>query len=70
MKIDLTPEHIRYQRCIQVYEGNSFEQKNGQGINGQPATSYTFRMDYFWMMGDNRHNSLTAIGVLFPKTIS
>ncbi len=62
MKIDLTPDNIiRYQRCIQVYEGNSFEQKNGQVfINGQPASSYTFRMDYFWMMGDNRHNSLDS----------
>ena len=26
-------------------------------INGQPATSYTFRQNYYWMMGDNRHNS-------------
>ena len=26
-------------------------------INGKPADSYTFRMDYYFMMGDNRHNS-------------
>jgi signal peptidase I len=26
-------------------------------INGKEATSYTFKMDYYWMMGDNRHNS-------------
>jgi signal peptidase I len=26
-------------------------------IDGQPADSYTFAMDYYWMMGDNRHNS-------------
>jgi signal peptidase I len=26
-------------------------------INGEVATSYTFKMDYYWMMGDNRHNS-------------
>ena len=26
-------------------------------INGKPANSYTFKMDYYWMMGDNRHNS-------------
>ncbi|MFC4261537.1 signal peptidase I [Ferruginibacter yonginensis] len=60
--ISLTPDNlIRYQRCIEVYEGNTFEAKNGQYfINGQPATSYTFKMDYFWMMGDNRHNSLDS----------
>lgn len=60
--IDLTPDNIiRYQRCIQTYEGNSFEVKNGQVfINGQPATKYTFKMDYYWLMGDNRHNSLDS----------
>jgi len=47
-----------YQRIIQVYENNSLEVK-GQDIfiNGQKATSYTFKMDYYWAMGDNRHNS-------------
>ncbi|MBC7616032.1 MAG: signal peptidase I [Pedobacter sp.] len=60
--ITLTPDNlIRYQRCIEVYEGNKFENKNGQYfINGNAATSYTFKMDYFWMMGDNRHNSLDS----------
>ena len=60
--IELTPDNlIRYQRCIQVYEGNKFENKNGQiFINGAPATSYTFKMNYYWMMGDNRHNSLDS----------
>ena len=60
--IELTPDNlIRYQRCIQVYEGNKFENKNGQiFINGTPATSYTFKMNYYWMMGDNRHNSLDS----------
>jgi signal peptidase I len=29
-------------------------------INGSPANSYTFKMDYYWMMGDNRHNSLDS----------
>lgn len=59
MKIELTPDNlIRYERCIQVYEGNKFENRNGQiFINDQPATSYTFKMDYYWMMGDNRHGS-------------
>lgn len=47
-----------YQRCIKNYENNDFEVKNGTAyINGQPATSYTFQYDYYWMMGDNRHKS-------------
>jgi signal peptidase I len=62
MTISLTPDNlIRYQRCIAVYEGNSFENKNGEiYINGEKSTSYTFKMNYFWMMGDNRHNSLDS----------
>ncbi|MEO7446061.1 MAG: signal peptidase I [Ferruginibacter sp.] len=60
--IPLTPDNlVRYQRCIEVYEGNKFENRNGSFyINGQPATSYTFKMNYFFMMGDNRHNSLDS----------
>ena len=47
-----------YERCIKNYEGNKTEVKNGQFfINDKPATSYTFQMDYYWMMGDNRHKS-------------
>jgi signal peptidase I len=47
-----------YRRAIQVYEHNDLEVRNGKiFINGQEATSYTFKMDYFWMQGDNRHNS-------------
>lgn len=49
---------VLYDRCIRVYEGNTVErQGNKVLINGQPATSYTFKMDYYWMMGDNRHKS-------------
>lgn len=52
---------IRYQRCIEVYEGNKFENRNGQiFINGVQANTYTFKMNYYWMMGDNRHNSLDS----------
>ncbi|MDQ6845027.1 MAG: signal peptidase I [Bacteroidota bacterium] len=60
--IQLTPDNvIRYKRSIAVYEANKFEEKSGQYfINDKPATTYTFKMDYYWMMGDNRHNSLDS----------
>jgi signal peptidase I len=60
--IQLTPDNlIRYQRCIEVYEGNRFENRGGKYfINGKESTSYTFKMDYYWLMGDNRHNSLDS----------
>ena len=47
-----------YRRIIEVYENNTLEFRDGQAyLNGQPADSYTFQQDYYWMMGDNRHNS-------------
>jgi len=47
-----------YRRIIEAYEHNSLAVKGNQiFINDQPATSYTFKMDYYFMMGDNRHNS-------------
>jgi signal peptidase I len=47
-----------YRRIIKNYEGNDLKVEDGKiYINGEVATSYTFKMDYFWMMGDNRHNS-------------
>lgn len=50
-----------YDRVIRVYEGNTLERKDGKFIiNGQPADSYTFKMNYYWMMGDNRNNSLDS----------
>jgi len=50
-----------YKRCIEIYEGNKLEKSgNGWLINGQKADSYTFKMNYYWMMGDNRHNSLDS----------
>jgi len=58
--IDITLENLPiYERCIRAYEGNKLEVKaDGKiYINDQPATKYTFKLDYYWMMGDNRHNS-------------
>ena len=47
-----------YERIITAYEGNTLEVKNNTIlINGQTASTYTFKLDYYWMMGDNRHNS-------------
>jgi signal peptidase I len=50
-----------YERAITVYEGNTFESRgDGYYINGEKADQYTFKMDYYWMMGDSRHNSLDS----------
>lgn len=50
-----------YKRIIQEYEHNNLKiQGNQIVINGKIATTYTFRQDYYWMMGDNRQNSLDA----------
>ncbi|MBV7532278.1 signal peptidase I [Chitinophaga sp. sic0106] len=50
-----------YDRIIRVFENNTLERKDGKFIiNGQPAESYTFKMNYYWMMGDNRNNSLDS----------
>jgi signal peptidase I len=47
-----------YERAIRVYEHNEFYKDNGKFIlNGTAVTEYTFKMDYYWMMGDNRHGS-------------
>ena len=58
--IQLTLENLPvYERPIRVYEGNDLEvTRDGKIlINGKEAKEYTFKMDYYWMMGDNRHNS-------------
>ena len=47
-----------YERAIRDYEKNKLEIRNGKVfINDKESTSYTFNMDYYWMMGDNRHQS-------------
>ncbi len=57
--IHLTLENLPYyERCIHAYEGNKLEVRGSDiYINGTKTDTYTFRMDYYWMMGDNRHNS-------------
>ncbi|MCH5598828.1 signal peptidase I [Niabella ginsengisoli] len=57
--ITLTTENYpMYERAIRSYEGNTLENKNGTYfINGKQTNTYTFKMDYYWMMGDNRHKS-------------
>ena len=59
MTIDLTDKNLSlYWRIIDVYEEHDLEQKGGKVyIDGSEATTYTFEMNYYWMMGDNRHNS-------------
>jgi len=50
-----------YKRIIEVYENNNLTTSGNEiFINGKLATSYTFKQDYYWMMGDNRHNSEDA----------
>ncbi len=50
-----------YERAIRIYENNKVEKVGADIlINGKKADSYTFKMDYYWMMGDNRHNSLDS----------
>ena len=58
--LDINLENLPfYERIIKVYEGNDLKVEHDGTIliNGQKADSYTFKMDYYWMMGDNRQNS-------------
>ena len=57
--ITLTPENLPlYKRVIKVYEGRELSVNGNQiTIDGQVTNQYTFGQDYYWMMGDNRHNS-------------
>ncbi len=62
VSVKLSPENIaEYQRLITIYEGHTLKIDGSKFyIDGQLADHYTFAMDYFWMMGDNRHNSLDS----------
>ena len=59
MEIELNMDNICiYERPIRTYEGNQLDIKSdGIYINGKKTNKYKFKMDYYWMMGDNRHNS-------------
>ncbi len=64
-KLEITPKTMPwYREIIETYEGSEMGINNKLSLNGtqvllngQPIDSYTFRQDYYWMMGDNRHNS-------------
>ncbi len=57
--LQLTPkDYSVYERAIRVYEKNDFYMKDNKFyLNGKEVSAYTFKMDYYWMMGDNRHGS-------------
>ncbi|MEY4963375.1 MAG: signal peptidase [Bacteroidota bacterium] len=57
--VQLTKENLGlYERIIKVYENNKLYIKGDEiKINNQKTSSYTFKQDYYWMMGDNRHHS-------------
>ena len=60
--VQLTQENLPlYERIITSYEGNDLKVIDGKiHINSEEAQSYTFKQDYYFMMGDNRHNSLDS----------
>ena len=59
--VSLTPETLPfYKQIIEEYEKNTLRLENGEiylNEGSEPITEYTFQQDYYWMMGDNRHNS-------------
>ena len=57
--VKINTENIAlYDRIIRAYELNDMKIKDGKiFINGEETDEYTFKMDYYWMMGDNRDNS-------------
>ncbi|WP_111709291.1 signal peptidase I [Lutibacter citreus] len=60
--VELNSESLPfYKRIIEVYEHNDLTVNGNEiFINGKLATTYTFKQNYYWMMGDNRHNSEDA----------
>jgi signal peptidase I len=60
VRLDSTTIPI-YKRAIEIYEGNKVQEQGASLlVNGKKADRYTFKMNYYWMMGDNRHNSLDS----------
>ena len=59
MTVDLNQKNLSiYKKIIGEYEGNILElNQQGVKINGEYSSKYTFKKDYYWMMGDNRHKS-------------
>jgi len=57
--VNISPSNIAwYRRIITAYEGHKLEEKkDGIYIDGKKSSTYTFQMNYYWMMGDNRYNS-------------
>jgi len=57
--VAITPQNIAlYRKLIKIYDNNTLEERDGKIIiNGNEATTYTFKQDYYWLMGDNRDNS-------------
>ncbi|MDG1427786.1 MAG: signal peptidase I [Crocinitomicaceae bacterium] len=61
-KIELNDYNVAmYERVITAYEGHTLEKKkDGIHIDGKKVRTYTFSMNYYWMMGDNRYNSMDS----------
>ena len=59
MTVNLNKENLPlYKKIIAEYEANDLETSPSEiRINGNPTDQYTFKKDYYWMMGDNRHKS-------------
>jgi len=60
--VQLTPQNIAlYRRVIVNYEGNRLIEREGTFvINGKQTNTYTFKMNYYWVLGDNRDNSMDS----------
>ncbi len=62
MEVELTLNNLPlYSRIIRIYEGNELSVEGSRiFVNNKPVHTYVFKMNYYWLMGDNRHNSLDS----------